>query len=233
MAVQPPLWLNRHQAGLALAKTCSVWCAQDSGTVLLALPRGGVAVAAAMVSLLRLPLATWSVRKIADPAWPELAIGAVAAHGVVVWRNGDAARRRAQAAQQQGWLEGELQELERRRRLFGDPEDEQLRHRHLIVVDDGIATGMTVKAALLSLRSLVPASLSLAVPVVDRCVVGELEPLVDRLEVLALVDNLRAVGLWYEHFEQLQDQQVLELLRQQPAALEPWRPVPLAADPRA
>ena len=233
MSVQPPLWLNRHQAGLALAQACGLWCGRDSDTLLLALPRGGVAVAAAMASLLRLPLATWSVRKIADPAWPELAIGAVAAHGVVVWRNGDAARRRAQAAQQQGWLEGELQELERRRRLFADPEDGQLHHRHVIVVDDGIATGMTVKAALISLRSLAPASLSLAVPVVDRCVAGELEPLLDRLEVLALVDNLRAVGLWYQDFEQLQDQQVLELLSHQDGAPEPLSSGPLATDPRA
>ena len=233
MSVQRPLWLNRHQAGLALAKACAAWCAHDSDSLLLALPRGGVAVAAAMASLLRLPLATWSVRKIVDPALPELAIGAVAAQGVVVWRNGDAARRRAQAAQQQGWLEGELQELERRRCLFGDPEDDQLRHRHLIVVDDGIATGMTVKAALLSLRSLAPASLSLAVPVVGRSLAGELEPLVDRLEVLALVDNLRSVGLWYQHFEQLQDQQVLELLDHQACAPEPLSSVPLATDARA
>ncbi len=233
MSVQPPLWLNRQQAGLALAKACADWCGRDADTLLLALPRGGVAVAASMASLLQLPLATWSVRKIADPAWPELAIGAVAAHGVVVWRNGDAARRRAQAAQQQGWLEGELQELERRRRLFGDPEDDQLRHRHLIVVDDGIATGMTVKAALLSLRSLAPASLALAVPVVDRCVASELESLVDRFEVLALVDNLRAVGLWYQHFEQLQDQEVMELLGRQAGAPEPLSSGPLATDPMA
>jgi putative phosphoribosyl transferase len=160
------------------------------------------------------------VRKIADPAWPELAIGAVAAHGVVVWRHGGAAADRAQMALQHGWLAAQQQELERRRRLFGDPDDEQLHHRHLIVVDDGIATGMTVKAALLSLRSLAPASLTLAVPVVDRSVAVELEALVDQLVVLALVHDLRAVGLWYQHFEQLGDEQVLELLAQQAYGLE-------------
>ncbi|MFZ0406904.1 MAG: phosphoribosyltransferase family protein [Cyanobium sp.] len=220
MSVQPPLWADRHQAGLVLAEALGDRRDHAEDTLLLALPRGGVAVAAAMAAQLRLPLATWSVRKIADPAWPELAIGAVAAHGVVVWRNGDAARRRAQAAQRQGWLAAQQQELERRRRLFGDPEDEQLRHRHLIVVDDGIATGMTVKAALLSLQTLAPASLCLAVPVVERSVAGELEALVDQLVALALVDDLRAVGLWYRQFEQLHDEEVLELLRQQTFAME-------------
>jgi len=81
-------------------------------------------------------------------------------------------------------------------------------------VDDGIATGMTVRAALLSLRRCDPASLTLAVPVVDREVVGDLRRLVDRLEALAVVPDLRAVGLWYVSFEQMTDQQVLALLGQ-------------------
>ena len=81
-----------------------------------------------------------------------------------------------------------------------------------MVVDDGIATGMTARAALASLRRLGPASLTLAVPVVDRRVLPDLEPLVDRLEALAVVDGLRAVGEWFEHFEQLDDDAVLALL---------------------
>ncbi|MGC5195280.1 hypothetical protein [Aphanothece microscopica] len=87
-------------------------------------------------------------------------------------------------------------------------------------MDDGIATGMTMQAALLSLRRLEPASLALAVPVVDRQVAAELKPLVDRLVALAAVDDLRAVGLWYEHFDQLRDEQVLALLNQDPPAGE-------------
>jgi predicted phosphoribosyltransferase len=130
MDERPPLWTNRHQAGLALADAFADRQGLDHHTTLLALPRGGVPVAAAMASRLGLPLATWSVRKIADPACPELA------------------------------------------------------------------------AALLSLRKLEPASLDLAVPVVDRVVAAELSPLVDRLVALAVVDDLQAVGLWYEHFEQ-------------------------------
>ena len=223
MPPHPPLWLNRHQAGLALADAFSAWRGREADTILLALPRGGVPVGAAMAAELNLPLATWSVRKIADPAWPELAIGAVAAHGMVVWRNGEAATQRAQMAQHLGWLAAQQQELERRRRLFGDPEDERLRSRHLIVVDDGIATGMTVRAALLSLRRLAPASLRLAVPVVDRSVAGELQPLVEQLLALALVDDLMAVGLWYQQFEQLQDDEVLELLHHSAVSREEVR----------
>jgi len=220
MADRPPLWTNRHQAGLALADAFTDRQGLGQDTILLGLPRGGVPVAAAMAARLRLPLTTWSVRKVADPAWPELAIGAVAAGGVVVWRDGEGAIRRATTATMHGWLRAQQQELRRRQLLFGDPPAEQLRGRHLIVVDDGIATGMTVKAALLSLRQLEPASLDLAVPVVDRNVAAELSPLVDRLVALAVVDDLEAVGLWYVHFEQLGDEQVLALLNQQPPAGE-------------
>lgn len=200
-------------------------------TTLLALPRGGVPVAAAMASRLGLPLATWSVRKVADPAWPELAIGAVAAGGVVVWRNGEGALLRATTATMHGWLRAQEKELRRRQELFGDPPGEQLRGRHLIVVDDGIATGMTMKAALLSLRKLEPASLELAVPVVDRGVATELSQLVDHLMALAPVDDLQAVGLWYEHFDQLRDEQVLALLNQTPPARGHGHQATMARDP--
>ncbi|MCP9838582.1 phosphoribosyltransferase [Cyanobium sp. N.Huapi 1H5] len=213
MATRAPLWNSRHQAGLALAEAFADRRDLGRDTTLVALPRGGVAVAAAMASRLGLPLVTWSVRKIADPSWPELAIGAVAAGGVVVWRDGAGGRRRATTASEHGWLRDQEQELQRRQRLFGDPPGDQLRGRHLIVVDDGIATGMTVKAALLSLRRLRPASLALAVPVVDRDVAGELGRLVDRIEALAVVGDLQAVGLWYGHFEQLSDREVLALLQ--------------------
>ncbi len=223
MTERPPLWTNRHQAGLALAQAFADRQGRAHDTTVLGLPRGGVPVAAAMASRLGLPLASWSVRKVADPAWPELAIGAVAAGGVVVWRNGQDAILRATNATTHGWLRAQEQELRRRQTLFGDPPPEQLRGRHLIVVDDGIATGMTMKAALLSLRQLEPASLELAVPVVDRDIAAGLSPLVDRLVALVRVEALEAVGPWYEHFEQLRDDQVLALLKRTPPA---WGQVP-------
>jgi putative phosphoribosyl transferase len=212
MVPRAPLWTSRRQAGLALAEAFVDCRGHGGDTTLVALPRGGVAVAAAMASRLGLPLVTWSVRKVADPRWPELAIGAVAAGGVVVWRHGAGGRQRATSATAHGWLRDQELERQRRQRLFGDPPGDQLGGRHLIVVDDGIATGMTAKAALLSLRRVRPASLALAVPVVDREVAGELGRLVDRMEALAVVGDLQAVGLWYGQFGQLSDHQVLALL---------------------
>jgi putative phosphoribosyl transferase len=205
----PPLWPDRHAAGVALA---GVRADLRPPALLLALPRGGVAVAAAMADQLRLPLATWSVRKVSDPANPELAIGAVAPGGVVVWRPDGDGRRHEAAARRFGWLAEQQRELARRQVQFGDPPAQALRNRELVVVDDGIATGMTLRAALLSLRRLQPASLQLAVPVADREALAGLSPLLDRITVLAAVPDLLAVGHWYRRFEQLSDGEVLALL---------------------
>jgi len=101
--------------------------------------------------------------------------------------------------------------------LFDGPDLGRLFNHHLIVVDDGIATGMTVLAALQSLRLARPSLLTLAVPVMDRSLEETMRLHVDRLEVLRLVDHLSAVGLWYERFEQLSDRDVLNLLRSQGA----------------
>jgi len=212
--MQPPypLWVNRYAAGLALAEIFSKGDGISTNTLLLALPRGGVPVAAAMARQLNLPLATWSVRKIADPAQSEVAIGAIAAGGTVVWRDAEQAGQWAAMAIRHGWLQSQQKEMARRQHLFGDPAPEQLHNRHLIVVDDGIATGMTAKAALLSLGKVDAASLSLAIPVIDSSVAQELAPLVDRLEALAYVADLSSVGLWYQHFPQLSDSEVLEYL---------------------
>lgn len=216
-AMQPPLWSTRQQAGLALAERLRSRAGHGLDSTILGLPRGGVPVAVAMAERLRLPVATWSVRKVVDPQWPELAIGAIAAGGVAVWRNGHAAAQRQAAARRQGWLQAEERELVRRQRLFGDPAPEELRFRHLIVVDDGIATGMTIQAALQSLHQLQPSSLTLAVPVLDRSLLPRLQNLVDHLEALAVVDQLESVGLWYRRFDQLSDRDVLDLLA-------PWMP---------
>lgn len=204
------LWRDRRTAGQALAQR--LLDLRGSDAVLVALPRGGVAVAAAMASVLQLPLVTWAVRKLADPSYPEYALGAVAPGGVVLWDEADGGYRRLNAAERTALVGDQEQELQRRRRLFGDPPSAALCGRQLVVVDDGIATGMTVRAALISLRRLGPRSLTLAVPVVDRRVVPVLEAMVERLEALAVVDRLRAVGEWYDQFEQLDDAGVLALL---------------------
>jgi putative phosphoribosyl transferase len=182
--------------------------------LLVALPRGGVPVAAAVADVLGLPLATWAVRKLSHPAAPEYAIGAIAPLDVVLWDEAAVRASGLTPGQQEALLEQQRRELRRRQQRFGDPEPERLRGSHLLVIDDGIATGYTVRAALTSLRQTQPASLVLAVPVVDQRVVPLLQPLLDELVPLAVVDHLRAVGEWFSHFEQLSDQQVLDLLAQ-------------------
>jgi putative phosphoribosyl transferase len=210
MQPNPPLWRDRKAAGRELAEHWADLRGRKD-TLLIGLPRGGVAVGAAMADVLALPLATWAVRKITAPDWPEVAIGAVAPGGVVLWGlpeqdTGLSHQQLAQLVRQQ------QAELLRRQSRYGDPDPRSLAGLHLVVVDDGIATGLTARAALLSLRRLGPASLGLAVPVVDRRLVPELEPLVDRLEILAVVPHLQAVGPWYERFEQLDDSTVIQLL---------------------
>ena len=220
LALRPPLWRDRAEAGRRLAERClEDWRLAAAAAPLwrppqrlLALPRGGVAVAAPMARRLQLPLATWSVRKVSDPRDPEVAIGAVAPGGVLLWRPGLPPAAAAIAAERQGWLAAEQRELERRRRCFADPDPESLRGQRLLLVDDGIATGMTLQAALQSLRQLRPAALDLAVPVADRRVLARLRPLLDQATVLAVVDGLQAVGQWYRSFPQLSDAEVLQLL---------------------
>lgn len=204
-------WTDRAEAGRALARRF-VEMGGRPDTMLVALPRGGVAVAAAMAETLRLPVIPWAVRKLTHPASPEFAIGAVAPGGVVLWDAEDRSLRLLSPGTREWLVREQRQELARRQAVFGDPPAARLCGQHLIVVDDGIATGMTARAALLSLRGVSPASISLAVPVVDRRVLPALEPLVERLEALAVVDRLRAVGEWFERFDQLDDDEVIRLL---------------------
>lgn len=208
------IWPNRWAAGLALAQRLSARRDRAAGTTVIGLPRGGIAVGAAVAQQLNLPLASWSVRKLALPHKPEYALGAIAAGGAVVW-NPAALRQTAISPQiKQQLIDSESQELSRRQHLFGDPPGSALQGRHLIVVDDGIATGMTVLAALHSLQQLAPAELVLAVPVLDRELVSSLEDLVDSLVAVQVVDGLQAVGAYYDDFSQLSDNDVLALLQQ-------------------
>ncbi|NDG75774.1 MAG: phosphoribosyltransferase [Synechococcaceae bacterium WB8_1B_136] len=216
MSQMAPLWRDRQQAGRALAERLRPWAddgrARGTRPLVIGLPRGGVPVAAEVAQVLHLPLASWAVRKLAHPAAPEVAIGAIAPGGVLLWDEPylrqlhlDPPLRRRLVAEQDD-------ELRRRQRLFGDPAPSALRGRDLLVVDDGVATGLTVRAAVESLRQCGPARLVLAVPVIDRAVATRLRPLVDGLEALAEVQGLMAVGAWYERFDQLDDAQVQALL---------------------
>lgn len=207
-----PCWIDRRAAGQELASRLASQAAPSDSTILVALPRGGVAVAAELARQLRLPLTTWAVRKLALPSSPEFAIGALAPGEVVLWDPSSSQVLLHDPDLRRRILERESRELRRRQQLFGDARPDQLRHRELILVDDGIATGLTAQAALVSLRQLQPRQLILAVPVAASQALQTLRQLVDEVVVLAELDDLIAVGCHYLRFDQLSDADVLALL---------------------
>jgi putative phosphoribosyl transferase len=209
--VQTALWPDRRHAGRALAQQLSTWCGRPQALV-VGLPRGGIVVAAEVARQLRLPLASWAVRKLAHPHAPELALGAMAPGGVLIWDEDNARSYGLDNPQRQRLELEQRQELERRQQLYGDPPLAALRHRPLLVVDDGVATGLTVRAAVQSLRQAEPKALVLAVPVIDRRVAAAIRPQLDGLVALAEVDDLWAVGAWYQRFEPVSDREVLRLM---------------------
>mgnify|MGYP000939199484 FL=1 len=209
--VQTALWRDRSHAGRALAQKLSSWSHKPKALV-VGLPRGGIVVAAEVARQLNLPLASWAVRKLAHPQAPELALGAIAPEGVQIWDEASTRAYRLDAPLRQSIVAEQRRELERRQRLYGDPPAAALQNRPLLVVDDGVATGLTVRAALQSLRLSEPSQLVLAVPVIDRRVADVLRPQLDQLVALAEVDDLWAVGAWYQRFEPVSDRDVLQLI---------------------
>jgi putative phosphoribosyl transferase len=208
-----PPFANRREAGAALGAALRRLGLRDP--VVLALPRGGVPVAAEVARALNAPLDLLLVRKIGAPFNPELAVAAVvdaAGDDLVV----DAALidelGMTLAGVQARALE-ERAEIARRRSLYlGTRARVPLAGRTVIVVDDGIATGTTVRAALKGVRRAGPAAVVLAVPVAPADTAAALASEVDRLVVLRQPDPFRAVGLHYTDFEQTSDAEVIALL---------------------
>lgn len=205
------VWINRRLAGQALASSLlqhfNDW--QLPGSLVVALPRGGVEVGVEVAMALKLPLTTWSVRKLSLPEAPEVAVGAIAPGGYSLWTFEG---RRLPIPTREALLATAQSELSRRQHLYHDIEAKNLSGQRLILVDDGIATGMTVLAALHSLREHNPRSLILAVPVVDRSVVSHLSGLCCHLLGLEIATNFQAVCSYYRDFAPVSDARVLELL---------------------
>lgn len=204
---------DRSEAGKKLAAALNGYQGQDC--VVLALPRGGVPVAAEVAAVLRAPLDLVLVRKIGAPMQPELAIGAVVdgAHPIIV-RNDDIIREGMISEVDFNRIcDLELAEIDRRRRRYlGDRRPADVKNRVAIVVDDGIATGATMKAALLATRKRAPKKLVLAVPVAAAGSLREMRREVDEVICLEEYDFLGAIGLYYSDFRQIADEEVIETL---------------------
>ncbi|MBF8189940.1 phosphoribosyltransferase [Nonomuraea sp. K274] len=203
------VFADRAEAGAQLAER--LLDARDP--VVLALPRGGVAVALPIARRLDAVLDVLVTRKIGYPAAPELGVGAIAEGGEPVFDLRMLRRLRMTPESVADVVERERRELARRVRAYrGDRPLPPLEGREVIVADDGLATGGTARAALRAVGTAKPAKLTLAVPVGAQETVASLREEADEIVVLLTPIDFRAVGQWYAHFEQLTDADVLDLL---------------------
>jgi putative phosphoribosyl transferase len=208
-----PLFRNRRDAGRRLAVALAPY--REKRPIVFALPRGGVPVGFEVAKALAAPLDVLLVRKIGAPGHEELGLGAVVdGHGPQLVLNEDIVRA---VAPPPGYIEAEeqrqLAEIERRRQHYiGDRSPVAVEGRTIIVVDDGIATGATVKAALRGLARNRPARLVLAVPVAPADSLEELSAECDEVVCLATPDPFYAVGPHYRDFRQTEDAEVVRLL---------------------
>jgi putative phosphoribosyl transferase len=205
---------DRTDAGRQLAARLAAYAARDD-VVVLALPRGGVAVGIEVARALRVPFDVFLVRKLGVPGHPELAMGAVAAGGVRVLSEDLIRELAIPDAVVDQVTAGERLELERRDRLYrGGRPSPMLAGRTVIVVDDGLATGSTMEAAVAALRQHEPAGILIAVPVGAPETCHRLKRIADEVLCVESPEPFTAVGLWYERFDQLSDAQVIDVLRQ-------------------
>ena len=202
---------DRRDAGRALAAALGDDVGRDP--VVLGLPRGGVVVAAEVAAALGAPLDVVLVRKLGFPGQPELAMGAIAAAGDAVETVRTPAAARGGEAAFAAVRERELLELRRRERAYrAGHEPVPLAHRAVVLVDDGLATGATMRAAVAAVRRQAPASLVVAVPVGSPRACDELGPDVDRVVCLQAPTWFRSVGQAYRDFTATEDDEVVGAL---------------------
>ncbi len=208
------MFKDRAHAGQMLTKELHEFADQDDVTV-IGLPRGGVPVAYEVAKELHAPLDVIVVRKLGLPGWEELAMGAIASGDVRVINEQVVRTSDVSLDRIENTVAMELKELHRREIAYrGHTTAPDVRGRTVILVDDGIATGSTIRAAVTALRRQGPAKIVVAVPTAAADSCGILEPLVDQLVILIKPMYFRAVGQWYEDFSQTTDAQVKWLLAQ-------------------
>jgi putative phosphoribosyl transferase len=193
--------------------------------LILALPRGGVPVAFEVAEALKAPLDVLVVRKLGTPGQEELAMGAIASGGVRVLHDEVVRTLGISAREIEAVTVKEQKELERREQAYrGDRPLPDLHGRVLIVVDDGIATGTTMRAAIAALKGQHPSRLVVAIPVAPLSTCEELKMEVPEVICLLTPEAFYAISLWYERFPQTSDEEVRDLLeraaRERPAALK-------------
>lgn len=206
------LFRNRIEAGRLLAADLAAY-ADRRDTIVLALPRGGVPVAFEVARALRAPLDVFVVRKLGVPGQPELAMGAIATGGIRVLNHDVVDLLHVPQDAIEAAAERELRELERREKRYrlrqAPPE---VRGRTAILIDDGLATGATMRAAVVALRRLGPARVVVGVPVGDPVTCAEFAVEADDVVCARTPEPFRAIGTWYDDFAQTSDEEVHALL---------------------
>lgn len=212
MNPQGPLFRTRRDAGRQLAPSLTSY--RDERPVVLALPRGGAPVAYEVATALEAPLGVLVVRKIGAPMQPEFGVGAVAPGVTVRNEEAIAAVGLTEAAFERVAHRARREMQERHRRYNGDDALPHLHDRTAILVDDGLATGVSALAAIRAARRLEPRRLVAAFPVGAEASLDRLRSEVDALVCLHPLEAFDAVGRWYEHFEPTTDEEVIELLEE-------------------
>jgi putative phosphoribosyl transferase len=206
------IFRDRVDAGIQLA-TQLLRYARDPNVVVLGLPRGGVPVAYQVARRLEVPMDVFMVRKLGVPGQKELAMGAIASEGVRVLNPDVVAALRISEADIAAVAAHEQKELERQQRAYrGDVPFPALVGRTVIVVDDGLATGSTMRSAVKALRQMQPARLVVAAPVAAAETCQSLAREADEVVCLSTPEPFHAVSTWYQDFSQTTDEEVRKLL---------------------
>lgn len=204
---------DRNHAGRLLAKELMAY-ANRPDVLVLGLPRGGLVVAFEIAKALNLRLDVCVVRKLGFPKQPELAMGAIAMGGIVVLNQDVLESGKVSSSVVELVSNREKQELERREHLYRrDRGLLDLHGRTVILVDDGIATGSTLRAAMAIVKTQQPNKIVVAVPVAPRSIYEELQTEVDELVCLETPEPFQSISLWYDDFTQTTDEEVRSLLK--------------------
>ena len=205
------MFASRDDAGLKLGR-----CLQDQGVradLVLGLPRGGVVVAARVARALRLPLDVLLVRKIGHPRQREYAVGALAESDVIVLDEAVIGTNAVLRAELEPVIQEEKERLRDYQARFHPAGAPALAGKAVLLVDDGLATGATTEAAVLSVRKQNALSIVVAAPVASTSAVERLAPIADEVRVLRMDPDFEALGQYYDVFTQTTDEEVLEWLR--------------------
>ncbi|MBM3817628.1 MAG: phosphoribosyltransferase [Acidimicrobiia bacterium] len=211
-------YVDRGEAGRMLADRLRDYAGRDD-VVVLGLPRGGVPVAYEVARVLNAPLDVFVVRKLGLPGHPEFAMGAIASGGVRVLNDEAMRQIHVPPSAVEAVARAEQLELERRERAYrGTRPAIAVEGRTVILVDDGLATGSTMRAAVLAIRRRLPSHIVVAVPVGARETCRAMDEVADEVVCARMPEPFSAVGLWYENFDQTSDEEVRHLLAASAAA---------------